>query len=93
MPSKIQPAPSLTFTKSEGVGRATRTALQGGIGAFITTGLMLFNILELTADQAVWLGTALTTVVASLQNFLEQRRGHLLIGAAPQKAVRAKKSA
>lgn len=59
-----------------------RTAGQGGLGALVVQGLQLFNAVDLSADQAIWLTTVLTIIFSALQNFIEKRRGVRLIGAA-----------
>lgn len=56
-----------------------RTGLQGVSGAFIAQGIELW-IHSFTPDQRAWLVVALTTVLAFVQNQIEQRAGRKLIG-------------
>lgn len=83
----IEQAPVITTGTSETAGRTTRGGLQNSIGAFIVSGIMLFGLAKLTPDQAVWLGMAISTTVAFVQNTIEVWAKRKLIGNAPSPAT------
>lgn len=57
-----------------------RTGGQGITGGFIVEGLVLFDVVHFTVQQATWAGIALGFVVCAVQNVWEAKVGRRLVG-------------
>jgi len=89
MPEPEEDAPLVSLGSGAVASPLIRTGVQLGAGQFLVEGLMLFNVVTLSADQEKWLGVALTLVVCGLQNVAERYAGRKLLGRTPQPAVAA----
>ena len=73
--------PSIVVANTDGTALVVRSIIQQGLGAFLVQGIMLFNLLTLSADQALWLGGLFSLVICGIQNFWETIRVRKFIGA------------
>ena len=78
--------PTLAQATSAASRPAARTGVQAGVGAFIVTGLVLFNVVNLTGEQGAWLGAAISAAVAFGQNVVEWLTGRKWLRQAPARA-------